>query len=479
MLPSRARYLVYFTRLVVQFVNNLQRTAVPISKGCVVCEQGSHYNATAMTDTQPMPTVAIETQGCKLNQADSQALARRFAAAGYLLVEAGQPADVCVLNTCTVTHVADRKARRAIRAARKSNPASLIVATGCYAQRSPGDLEAMQEVDLVLGNTDKGALVQRVTELRKGAATPCAVGDVVKAKGVVHRTRAMIKIQEGCNQVCAYCIVPKVRGRERSVPPDDLIAQINALEEEGFREVALSGTQLGSYGFDIPGAGLERLIENILGSVTIPRIRVSSLQPQEIGDDLLSLWDDPRLCPHFHLPLQSGSDSVLRRMRRRYTAERFARTVELIRARIPGASITTDVLTGFPGESEKEFQETYRFCQETRFSDMHVFPYSVRPGTTAAHLGDKVDPVTKGQRMELLLALARGHASDFRRSLLGQVRPVLWEERARDGDRWLWSGLTDNYARVYADDPRQLGNVITDTRLVEERASSVFGRPVQ
>ena len=464
-----------------QVVNNLQREADPLSEGSVVCEVRCHYNATAMTHQTPLPTVAIETQGCKLNQADSQALARRFAAAGYLVVDAGQPADVYVLNTCTVTHVADRKARRTLRAARRSNPDSLIVATGCYAQRSRGELASLQEVDLVLGNTDKGVLVQQVTQLRRDASTPCAVGDVVdevRAQETVHRTRAMVKIQEGCNQVCAYCIVPKVRGRERSIPPDDLIAQILALEDEGFREVVLTGTQLGSYGFDIPGAGLERLVENILRKTTIPRIRVSSLQPQEVGEGLLGLWEDPRLCPHFHLPLQSGSDSVLRRMRRRYTAERFAQTVELIRARIPGASITTDVLTGFPGESEEEFQETYGLCREMRFSNMHVFPYSVRPGTSAAHFGDRVDPLTKGQRMDLLLDLARDHAADSLRCLLGQVRPVLWEKRVQDGDQWLWSGLTDNYVRVYADDTRQLRNHITDTRLLEQHGAHLTGAPV-
>ncbi len=431
-----------------------------------------------MTQTETVPTVAIETQGCKLNQADSQALARRFADAGYTVVDADRPADVYVLNTCTVTHVADRKARRSLRAARRSNPASLIVATGCYAQRSPGELESMQEVDLVLGNTDKGALVQRVTELRRDAETPCATGDAVEAQGVVHRTRAMIKIQEGCNQVCAYCIVPRVRGRERSIPPEDLVSQIHALEAEGFREVVLTGTQLGSYGFDIPGASLERLVESVLAGTAIPRIRVSSLQPQEVGEELLRFWEDPRLCPHFHLPLQSGSDGVLSRMRRRYTAERYARTVELIRSRNPGASITTDVLTGFPGETDEEFRETYDFCREMRFSDMHVFPYSVRPGTTAAHLGGKVDPVAKGERADLLLALAREHASDYLRSLVGQTRPILWEERAQDGGAWRWSGLTDNYVRVYADDPRPLGNTITDTRLLEERGASLIGAPV-
>ena len=428
-----------------------------------------------------MPRVAIETHGCKLNQADSQALARQFTAAGYEVVDDGRPADVYVLNSCTVTHVADRKARHSLRAARRRSPGSLVVATGCYAQRSPGDLDALQEVDLVLGNSGKGALVQRVTELRGDPTTPCAVGDTPEGDGTQNgafRKRAMIKIQEGCNQVCSYCIVPKVRGRERSIPQEDLIAHINALEEQGFREVVLTGTQLGSYGFDIPGASLERLLASILAKTTIPRIRVSSLQPQEIGEGLLSLWEDPRMCPHFHIPLQSGSDSVLRRMRRRYTAERFGQAADLIRTRVFGASITTDVLTGFPGESDEEFQETYAFCRSISFSDMHVFPYSVRPGTSAAHFGDRVDPVTKGRRVDLLLELARDHGAAFLEGMVGQTRPVLWEERVQDGDGWLWSGLTDNYARVYADDERRLGNSITATRLIAERGTALLGEPV-
>ena len=432
-----------------------------------------------------MPNVIIETHGCKLNQADSQALARQFTRAGYQVVGADQPADVYVLDTCTITQVADRKARQALRAARRRNPKALIVATGCYAQRAPADLETIREVDMVLGNSVKDVLVREIVSLQRDVLSPCAVGEesVVEngrttARGV-HRARAMVKIQEGCNQVCTYCIVPKVRGRERSIPANDLVAQILALEDEGFQEVVLTGTQLVSYGFDIPGASLLRLLELLLSKTTIPRIRVSSLQPQVLGDELLGLWQDPRLCPHFHMPLQSGSDTVLRRMGRRYTAELFVGTVERVRARVPGASITTDVLAGFPGECDEEFQETYRICQEVRFADMHVFPYSVRPGTSAAHFQDKVDPFTKGHRGRLLLQLANEHATDFRESLLGQVRPVLWEGMGTGKYEGKWSGLTDNYVRVFTEDSRPLGNTITGTRLLQEGDGSLYGLAMQ
>ena len=436
-----------------------------------------------------MPTVSIETHGCKLNQADSQALARQFHQAGYRLVNQDQPADVYVLDTCTVTHVADRKARHALRAARRRNPGSIIVATGCYAQRSPADLQALEGVDLVMGNRDKAGLVREVVSLHEdalsslGTGSGLAVIEQVLGSGWnvekdAHRTRAMVKIQEGCNQVCAYCIVPSVRGRERSIPADDLVEQILALEEEGFQEVVLTGTQLGSYGFEMQGASLERLLEVILSRTTVPRIRVSSLQPQEMGEGLLRLWEDPRLCPHFHMPLQSGSNTVLRRMRRRYNVERFARVVETVRAEVSGASITTDVVTGFPGETEEEFQETYSFCRELGFSDMHVFPYSVRPGTAAASHGDRVSPQVKSHRVELLLELAQEHAGGFRRGLIDRMRPVLWESRVRQDGSRLWSGLTDNYVRVLAKDPRPLGNTVTDTMLVGELNGSLRGQVV-
>ena len=273
--------------------------------------------------------MAIETHGCKLNQADSQALARRFVSAGYRVVSLADGPDVYVLNSCTVTHVADAKARQALRAARRRNPSMTVVATGCYAQRMPDQLRSIAGVDLVVGNFEKSLIVSQVQRVRRVKTVSCGEGseDSV-AQESLGRTRAMVKIQEGCNQVCAYCIVPKVRGRERSIPPEELIATVNRRVREGFREVDLTGTQLGSYGFDLPDSnGLKGLVEKILAETNVERLRVSSLQPQEITPGLLELWRNPRLCPHFHMPMQSGSDAVLRRMRRRYTADEYRRTV--------------------------------------------------------------------------------------------------------------------------------------------------------
>ena len=303
-------------------------------------------------------TVVIHTHGCKLNQADSSRLARQFAEAGYRVVPDGSPANVYVLNTCTVTAAADAKARQFLRSARRRNPEAIIVAAGCYPQRASEELERMDAVSLVVGNTGKDSLVSLVTAALDGNAPPSSADEPASHLEPISlpwgslpgsRLRAMVKIQEGCNQVCAYCIVPKVRGRERSVPPESIIGEINRHASEGAREVVLTGTQLGSYGFDLPGISLAGLLEQVLSETDVPRIRVSSLQPQEITGRLLSLWDNPRLCPHFHVPLQNGCDAILKAMRRRYDTRQAARAVERIRRAIPGAGVTTDIIVGFPG----------------------------------------------------------------------------------------------------------------------------------
>ena len=421
-------------------------------------------------------TVALETHGCKLNQADTEAMARRFREAGYRVVATEQAADVYVVNTCTVTHVADRKARQALRSARRRNPEAMVVATGCYAERDPSAVGMLQGIDLVLGNGQKGSLVDSVGEARVGAGQQ---GRVVEAASPLPysagRSRAMVKIQEGCNQVCAYCIVPKVRGRERSIPTSELVAQVQLLEAEGYREVVMTGTQLGSYGFDLEGQNLASLISSLLRETGIPRIRVSSLQPQEIGAELLELWQDARLCPHFHVPLQSGADGVLRRMRRRYTTAMFAEALERIRSRLPAASVTADVIVGFPGETDAEFDEGLRFVREMAFASAHVFPYSRRPGTGAAHMGEQVDEAVKGERMGAMLSVASELQAAHVQGCVGHVRQVLWERAtARQGERWRFSGLTDNYVRVTTTGAYDLVNEITWARLEEAGPDAVY-----
>ena len=410
------------------------------------------------------PKVAIHTHGCKLNQADSQVLARQFQEAGFTVVRSATQADVVILNSCTVTANSDSKARQYLRRARRANPDALVVATGCYAQRAKDELSAMEEVSLVLDNRQKETLVSTVAAKLNVVADSSIQNAPVAAP--VGRSRAMVKIQEGCDQVCAYCIVPKVRGRERSIPPEEIIAEINGRSENGCREAVLTGTQLGTYGFDLPGIDLRDLIRRVLAETSIDRLRVSSLQAQEITHELLELWEDPRLCPHFHIPLQSGSDTILRSMRRRYDTARFAETVELVRKKIPDAGITTDTIVGFPGEGAREFAESYSFAMSVGFSDMHVFPYSIRPGTSAAHLDGQVEVIKKRERTGEMLELAATAVREFRLGSLGQTRPVLWEPgKGRDAGG-IWSGLTDNYLRVKAQSDRDLGNVITNARLI-------------
>ena len=422
------------------------------------------------------PTVAIETHGCKLNQADSTGLAADFLRHGFRVVAPGEHSDVYVVNTCTVTHVADRKARQALRSARRRNPRATVVATGCYAERDSATLDALAEVDVVVGNRGKLDLVRRVAQIRRQSGVPCSEGtDEPTAPPVSFRTRVMVKIQEGCDQVCAYCIVPKVRGRERSIPPEVIIARIDEHVAAGYMEAVLTGTQLGSYGFDLEGVDLRGLIARVLSETQISRLRVSSLQPQEIGSGLLELWSSPRLCPHFHLPLQSGSDAVLRRMRRRYTAARYLEAVEEIRSAVPGASITADVIVGFPGETDEYFEETYSVCEQAGFAAMHVFPYSVRPGTSAAHFEGKIGPAVKSARMERLLELATRQAAAFRKAMLGSTRPVLWEEGAGGPGERVWHGLTDNYVRVAAHSRDALRNRITPVRLGYLDGETVYG----
>ena len=408
-------------------------------------------------------------------------MAARFLQAGYRLVDSSEPADICIVNTCTVTHVADSKARQALRAAHRQNPSALVVATGCYAQRAPADLSKVAGVDMVLGNRDKDRLVDMAIKARGVQTVPRPNGHESSSSSQgrsLGRIRAMIKIQEGCDQVCAYCIVPKVRGREQSVPPHVILSQVNQRIEEGYKEVVLTGTQLGTYGFDIEGASLAGLVELVLRETHIERLRVSSLQPQEITSELLELWQDPRLCPHFHMPLQSGSDFVLKGMRRRYSAKQYAQAVELVRSRVSGVAITTDVIVGFPGEGESQFQQSLRFAEEMEFSSMHVFPYSVRPGTSAAYMTPRINDTVKRARMSEMLQLGQEHVSAFRRKAIGTVRPVLWERRQVKNGTDVYTGLTDNYLKVLTSSAIPGLNEVSDTHLVALHEESMIGQPL-
>ena len=411
-------------------------------------------------------TVMLETHGCKLNQADTQLLTRELATAGYGVARKSEDADVYVLNTCTVTHVADRKARQAVRAAKRRNPNGLVVVTGCYAQRAPDDLRSMPEIDLVVGNVDKPSLAKMIGRLASNPDTACAIGDDEALSQVLRiRSRAMVKIQEGCDQVCAYCIVPTVRGRERSIPVDEIVSTANAYAEIGCQEVVLTGTQLGSYGFDLEDIDIVGLVRNLLERTEVPRIRISSLQPQDISDELLELWEDTRLCPHFHVPLQSGSDSILKAMRRRYTSAEFQDSVRRIKESVRGAAVTADVIVGFPGETESDFRDSVAACLEAELASAHVFPYSIRPGTSAAYYKNQIEPPQKSERVKELTMVVDGLAREFREASVGQTRHVLWERAESSDGITAWLGLTDNYLRARALSESDLASLITPATL--------------
>ena len=420
------------------------------------------------------PTVSILTLGCKLNQADAETIARRLAASGVRVV--GRPekgADAFVINTCSVTHVADRKARHLARLARRFSPGATIVLTGCYAETAPAGVAELTGADFVLGNAAKPEVPALLLERLQQRGDP-ATGCPTPLRPSL-RTRAFVSIQEGCDELCAFCIVPRTRGRERSRPVEDVAREVLARESEGVHEVVLTGTQLGNYGRDLGWReqGPRRLLEELLERTRLPRIRLSSLQAQDITPALLRLWRDPRLCPHFHLPLQSGADAILRRMRRRYTAESFRAAAAHIREQGPDVAITTDVIAGFPGETDADFEATYRLCEETGFAAIHAFPYSRRPGTAANLMGDQVAVPVRRQRLERLLSLAAASSEAFRRRHLGRVLPVLWEEAKRGR----WQGLTANYLRVYTRADEDLTNKLLPTRLLDLQDEGLSGEP--
>ena len=399
--------------------------------------------------------VALDTVGCKLNQAETQLLARQFARVGYRLVTPDDGADVYVLNTCTVTHVADGKCRRLLKSARRRNPDALVVAIGCYVERARQELAQIKGVDLVLDNDQKMDLLSRLEE--SGRLVRPEAGSTQADL----RTRAFVRVQDGCNNFCSYCIVPLVRGREKSLPIDRVLAEVKDRVADGYKEVVLTGTEIGSYRHG--GAGLKELLQRILAETGVTRLRLSSLQPQEITPELIRLWQDQRLCRHFHLSLQSGSDAVLERMKRRYTAADYQRAVDLIREAVPGVAITTDVIVGFPGETEAEFKQSHNFCKQMQFARIHVFSYSSRPSTRAASMPNQVDDKAKRERSRRMLALGRACLRNFRRKFLGETLMVLWEKESCG----VWSGLTDNYIRVYTKSDEGLTNQILPVKLVE------------
>ncbi|MBI2869707.1 MAG: tRNA (N(6)-L-threonylcarbamoyladenosine(37)-C(2))-methylthiotransferase MtaB [Chloroflexi bacterium] len=413
------------------------------------------------------PSVALATLGCKLNQAESELLARQLYAAGFNLVSSVAEADIYLVNTCTVTGEADRKARQMLRSAHDENPRARLVVTGCYAKRAARELDGIQGLSLVIGDGETGRLPGLLREL-SGVDTP---GSPRGEPGFHRRTRTFLKIQEGCRNFCTYCIVPFVRSEVSSRPIREVVEQVSRRAAEGYKEVVLTGTEVGLY--EHGGSDISGLLAALLSGTSIARLRLSSLQPQEISSDLLRLWRDPRLCPHFHLSLQSGSPGVLRRMKRLYSPADYRRAVEGIRAAVPDAAITTDIIVGFPGETDAEFQESLEFCRGMGFARIHVFPYSQRPGTAAAAMGPRTTAATVKRRSRQMLELGRESTRLFMENYLGREMLVLMEGRSEG----VWSGLTGNYIKVYAKSRADLANELVAVKLTGLAGDGMRGSP--
>jgi threonylcarbamoyladenosine tRNA methylthiotransferase MtaB len=425
-----------------------------------------------------MKRVAIATLGCKTNQFESAAMIEQFEMAGYAVVPFTQPADIYVVNSCTVTARTDAETRRLIRRARRLNPDARVVATGCYAQVAPGELEQMPELDSVLGNREKQDIIGLVEtgESRVSEISADLTAGPLKLESFAEHTRAFLQAQNGCNSFCAYCIVPYARGRSRSVALEDVLQGVRGLAANGYKEVVLTGIHLGAYGLDLsPPESLTELVRRIDVERIVPRLRIGSLEPNELSDELLALMAGSEIiCPHLHLPLQSGSDTVLQRMGRRYTAAFFRDLTGKIHAALPQAFIGADVIAGFPGESDAEFNETLQLVEELPFSDLHVFPYSSRPGTRAADMSGQIPGSVIKKRAELLRDCAGQKMAGFLSKQVGQELQVLVQ--GYDDNSMTCNGISNNYVIVKFAGQKDFINteqVVTVTGVSEEH---VIGR---
>jgi threonylcarbamoyladenosine tRNA methylthiotransferase MtaB len=443
--------------------------------------------------------VYLETLGCRLNFAEMASLGRQLAGAGHAVVSSANEADVCVLNSCAVTGEAARKSRQLVRQLARSNPAARLVVTGCYATLEGATVAALPNVTLVVGNERKDKLIglladQPDTSATRGTPPDSILASFVPAVGPAERgltgqaprTRAFVKVQDGCHNRCSFCIVTVARGEERSRTIAGIVTEIQGLQAVGYQEAILTGVHLGAYGRDF-GSDVRRLIGALLADTMIPRLRLSSLEPFDLQPDFFDLWSEAggRLMPHLHLPAQSGSDAVLRRMARRNRVADFEALVSAAREGIPGLTVTTDLIAGFPGETEEDFAATLAFARRAQFAHIHVFPYSARAGTAAARMSGQVPETVRHQRSRVLNELDAELGTAVRAGFVGTTRPVLWENMlSRPSpvpNTILWAGLTDNYLRVHAAAPAEynLHNRITQTRLLEPVRGELWGELVE
>lgn len=427
--------------------------------------------------------IYLDSIGCRLNQAEIEAYARQFRAYGHTLVEAPHAADLVVINTCTVTAAADSDSRKKIRRAARAG-ADKVVVTGCWSTLNPAQAASLPGVSDVVPNAEKDDLVDDA--LRVSSQTfELEPIERVAIPGARFRTRLFVKVQDGCDNRCTFCITTIARGASRSRTTAEIVADLQAalrsLSDNGStsaaKEVVLTGVHLGTWGHDLaPQLHLSDLVRALLEHTDVPRIRLSSLEPWDINNDFFDLWQDPRICRHLHLPLQSGCAQTLRRMARKTTPQEYANLVRTARESIPGVAVTTDVITGFPGESEREFTQNLDFIREMHFAGGHVFTYSMRKGTAAALMPDHLPHGIRKQRNAQVRQIFAESASSYRSQFVGHVLPVLWESATAFGpDGWEICGLTDNYLRVKAISPQRLWNEITPVYMTQASAGGMLG----
>lgn len=430
-----------------------------------------------------MKTVAFYTLGCKVNQYETEAMAELFKNAGFTVTDFENISDIYIINTCTVTAMSDRKSRQIIRRAKKKNPEAIIAVTGCYAQTAPEDVLKIDGVNLLVGTNERHNIVDLLENVTAKSKTS-AVYDIMNAhefeelsiSSYSERTRAYIKIQEGCNQFCTYCIIPYARGPVRSRNPESIIAEVERLAKNGFSEIILTGIHVASYGVDLEDMDLERLLLMVDKVEGIKRLRLSSIEPMTLDEEFIkTVSASKKLCHHFHLSLQSGCDETLKRMNRKYTTAQYREIVSGLRKKYPDVSITTDIMVGFPGETDEEFEKTVGFLEDIAFSDAHIFQFSPRKGTPAAKRKDQVDSRIKEERSKTVLKITQKSRDEFLNSFLGKTYSVLFEQPAKDG---FFEGKTDNYMTVLVPTTQNLSGKFYDVKLEKTENGVIFGRIV-
>ena len=416
--------------------------------------------------------IFLDTIGCRLNQAEIESMSRQFRATGHEIVANAEAADMAVVNTCAVTTQAASDSRGKIRAIARAGVKE-IAATGCWTSLQPKEAAALPNVKFVIANDKKDSLVSQTLNL------PPSTFDLepinrIPIPGLHRRTRAFIKVQDGCDNACTFCVTTIARGAGRSRPLDDVIDDVNSALAGGSKEIVLTGVHLGSWGQEL-GFHLRHLVESLLQKTDVQRLRLSSLEPWDLDEDFFSLWTDPRLMPHLHLPLQSGSDSTLKRMARKTTTRSFRELVHAARAVQPDVAVTTDLIAGFPGETDEEFNQTLGFVREMEFSGGHVFSYSPRPGTGAARMKGQVKPELRKRRNRILQETLEGSATSYRQRFIGKTMPVLWESTTEYGEYgWRMEGWTGNYLRVSALAPSPRWNEVDEVALEKTSENGIM-----